>query len=246
MSITGFAGMRNLSGLELELTPPDEVYAGIAAPFTLRVHNRKRQLPSFLLSVRDGESSVQFAWVARRGDAAAVLPLTFPERGPATLATLTVASPFPVNFFVRFWRLPVNCALLVFPRPLPCAGLVAEGDGAGGSGGRRPTRGSGGEVERIEEYSGREPLKQIHWKLTARDSRIKVKRYVEAAATPLVIDPAELPGGLEERISCAAWLIRRWGEERPVGLRLTNEYYAPQQGRRQIRSLLAALACCKG
>lgn len=242
MSVTGYVGMKNLQGLSLELIAPDEVYAGLAAPFVLRVTNRKSRLPSFLLEFRYYEAVGLIPWLARQGEATTSLPLVFDQRGHGHVEALLVRSPFPVNFFIRSWRLPVAGTFVIFPHPLPGD---AAGDGEEGqqreSGGWRQ-RGVGGEIERIVDYSGREPLKQIHWKLSARSEQFKVKEYGDQAPQPLLIDPAVLPGGLEERLSRAAGLVRQWGMQRPVGLLLDDQRIEPQQGRRQMLRLLAALA----
>lgn len=97
-------------------------------------------------------------------------------------------------------------------------------------------------MERIVEYTGREPLKQIHWKLSARGDDFKVKEYGEPAGEPLLIEPDKLTGSLEERISKAAWLVRTFGEKRAVGLSLGDELVLPQHGKRQVRRLLGVLA----
>lgn len=242
MSVTGYVGMVNLQRLAVEVIPPPEVYAGQPASFTLRVTNRKRRLPSFLLSFSC--HGVNAALVHLPAAATLDLPfeLILPERGRTHLSTVQVSSPFPVSFFVRSWRLAVHRELLVYPRLLPCPEQAGGERGAPFSVGRRDERGSSGEVERIVEYSGREPLRQIHWKLSARSEGLKVKQYRAATAEPLMIELDALPGRLEERISCAAWMVHHWAPDRQVGLRLGEQVLQPLTGLRQMHQLLAALA----
>ena len=242
MSVTGYAGMVNLQGLSLELLPPEEVYAGSAATFNIRISNSKRRLPSFLLEISHAGSSVVFPYLEKSGSVNMPISMVFAERGMASIDNVSVRSPFPVNFFVRSWRLPVSCSFLVFPKIVPGSLPFSGGDGKKQEQGTLERRGSGGEVDRILEYTGREPLKQIHWKLSARSEDFKVKEYGEPAAEPLLIELKKLPGELEARISYAAWIAKRWGLERPVGMILDKEIIPPVQGRRQIRILLARLA----
>ena len=62
-------------------------------------------------------------------------------------------------------------------------------------------------------------------------------------APPLVIDLDTLGGhSLEERISRAAWLVRRWVQQRPVGLCCGSRTIAPATGRHQGALLLKELA----
>lgn len=245
MSVTGYAGMANLQRLDVELLPPPELYAGQPAPFTLRISNRKRYVPSFLLSFSCQGGVAVLAHLPADATVDLPLELSLPERGWRHLSSVLVSSPFPVGFFIRSWRFSIDRELLVYPRLVPCQ---ESGGGRGGSraaAGRHDERSSSGEVERIVEYSGREPLRQIHWKLSARAEELKVKQYRSATAEPLLIELDDLPGRLEERICCAAWLVHHWAAERPVGLHLGGQRLQPQAGLRQMHQLLAALAVYK-
>ena len=242
MSVTGYSGMANLQRLSVELLPPSELYAGQPASFTLRVSNRKRRVPSFLLSFACQGGVTVLAHLPAAATVNLPFELSLPERGWTTVSSVLVSSPFPVGFFIRSWRLSIDRELLVYPRLVPCQ---ESGGGRGGSraaAGRYDQRSSSGEVERIVEYSGREPLRQIHWKLSARAEELKVKQYRSATAEPLVIELDALPGRLEERICCAAWLVHHWATERPVGLHVGGQQLPPQAGLRQMHQLLAALA----
>jgi uncharacterized protein (DUF58 family) len=83
----------------------------------------------------------------------------------------------------------------------------------------------------------------IHWKLSARGDDLLVKEFGRHAAPPLVIDLDTLAGNtLEERISQAAWLVRRWVHQRPVGLCRGGRTIPPASGRVQGAVLLKELA----
>lgn len=244
MSITGLAGMLNIKGLTPELLPPEEVFAGVVTSFRLRIHNTKRWLPSFLIRAEceDGQG-VTIPLLPRAGFATGDIALTFPRRGHAVINRITVSSPFPVNFFTRYWVFPVEAAFVVFPHLVQG---TASGDGvearqAGVS--ARHERGLDGELERITVYSGSEPLRMIHWKHSARANDLFVKQFGRQAAAPLMIDLEKLSGqNLEERISRAAWLVRRWVQERPVGLKLDTHTIPSATGHRQGLILLTELA----
>lgn len=242
MSVTGYAGMVNLQQLDLELLPPPELYVGQPTPFMLRITNRKRYFPSYLLTFFRGDVRASIVYLPSTTTALLPFELVFAERGRVLLDGFQVSSPFPVSFFVRSWRLAVQLELLVYPRLIPCQGAGGGDDGIHPAEGHRDQRGSSGEVERIVDYTGRESLRQIHWKHSARSGELKVKECSAAVAEPLVIDLSALSGGLEERVSCAAWMVHRWTLDRPVGLLLGDVRIAPLAGRRQMQQLLAALA----
>lgn len=244
MAVTGYAGMLNLQGVTPELIPPPELFAGSPAAFRLRLHNRKSRLPSFLLRVEcaDGQGTL-LPVVPPVSVSDAPLQLIFRRRGRTSIGEVRISSPFPVNFFTRFWTFRLDDDLIVYPRLIPVniAGESATARQTGAA--LQRERGLDGELERIAAYSGREPLRAIHWKLSARGEGLLVKEFGRQSAPPLLIDPEELSGGtLEERISRAAWLVRRFAQERPVGLRLGGRVISPDNGRIHGTLLLKELA----
>ena len=244
MSVTGLAGMINLKRLIPELLPPAEIFAGSATPFRLRLHNEKQSLPSFLIRVECGNGQgVTLPVVPHASVVESTLQMTFARRGLARIGTIRISSSFPVNFFTRFWSFSMDEELIVYPRLMQGA---AAGDGAEtrqNGAVNRQGRGQDGELERIAGYSGREPLRVIHWKLSARADDLLVKEFGRQSVQPLVIDPERLAGNsLEERISQAAWLVRRTVQDRPVGLRLNGRTIPPASGRVQGAALLKELA----
>lgn len=244
MSVTGMAGMLNLKGLTPRLVPPEEIYAGSPACFRLELHNAKRRLPSFLIRLEcQGGRALDLPLVPPDRIISATMGFTFPRRGETRLTSITLSSPFPVNFFTRYWTFSLDSTCVVFPR------LVAGSEGGDGEGARRQgdslhlARGVDGELERISGYSGREPLRMIHWKLSARGDQLLVKEFGRQSRQPLIIDLEQQPGrDLEERISSAAWLVKRWVSLRPVGLRLADRCIAAGTGRRHGMRLLTELA----
>lgn len=246
MSVTGYAGMTNLRKLSVEIEPPTELYAGTAAPFTIRVRNHKRRFPSFLLAIDcTGGTDIpaKIPMVERNGEVNGIAFISFPQRGMAVVEEIRLTSPFPVGFFFRYASFRISRTVLVFPALTPCT-LSSTASGRAKSGERTlRARGMDGELERISTYSGTEPLKMIHWKISARSKELMVKEFGTLSAEPLIIDLRELaPHDLEERISCAAWLVRRWVESRPVGLRIGDRIIAAGGGSRHGSRLLTELA----
>ena len=234
----------NLKGLEPELLPPDELFAGTATPFRLRLRNAKQHLPSFLIRIDcDNGQGTALMVVPPASTVETSVTMSFPRRGPARIGSVRVSSPFPVNFFTRFWVFSMDDDLVVFPRLLqgvPAGDAAAEST-AGST--ARYERGLDGELERIAVYSGREPLRAIHWKLSARGDELLVKEFGRQSQPPLVIDLDRMAGcDLEERISRAAWLVRHAVHERPVGLSLGGSTIPPATGRAHGALLLRELA----
>lgn len=244
MSITGMAGMLNIRGLVPQLLPPEEIFAGSPATFRLKLHNTKARIPSFLIRLQCQEGKpVTIPLVPAGEPVFASMGLTFPQRGEARVASVCISSPFPVNFFTRYWTINLDSSFVVFPRLLPGAG-AGDSREAERQGSRvNLARGLDGELERIYGYTGCEPLRMIHWKLSARSDELLVKEFGRQAMTPLIIDPEQQPGlTLEERLSTAAWLVKRWVLRRPVGLRLADRTIPAAIGHHQAIRLLTELA----
>ncbi len=243
MAVSGLLGHSNLTGVTLTVETPEEIYDGIETLLTLRLANRRRWLPACLLRFEVQGGGAGCHLLPRGGTRSLALPVTFAGRGVHRLEGARVISNFPINFFVRSRFLVLDQKVTVFPTPrrvpLPATAgtLATRGERAAG-------RGYEGELTRIGDYRGGEPLKLIHWKLSARQNHLMVKELSAAGAPPLLIDPAQLPGsGLEERLRGACWLIgAAWRAGRPVGLRLGAVTLPPAVGRTHKLRLLTALA----
>lgn len=171
------------------------------------------------------------------------MTVIFSQRGAAVIRKAAVKSPFPVNFFIRsnIYELDESC--LVFPEPLPLpqgwdTGSVFE------TGSRTQRRkGSSTDTESIGAYTEAEPLKQIHWKLSARHDELLVKEMSAETGRPVTIDLDALPGGVEDRLGHATFLINdliRSG--RAVGLKIGERNILPELSRSHRLKLLAELA----
>jgi uncharacterized protein (DUF58 family) len=244
MAISGVLGKRNIEGCILNVELPAEIYDGRPTLAALRLENAKRLLPSFLVTVNVFDQRILFPLVPRHGEARRQVTVSFRGRGRKNFTSAQIASIFPINFFVRRRRLAFSGQCLVFPAPVPCAG--AEGEAPRRARGEAATRQAGyeGDLRRITTYRGGEPLKLIHWKLSARHDELKVKEFSAGGGEPVTIDPALLPGAdLEARLRCASFLVESYlRRERPVGLRLGGRRIAPATGRSQKRKLLTELA----
>jgi uncharacterized protein (DUF58 family) len=244
MAATGYAGMLNIKGIIPELLPPDELFAGSPGRFRVVLRNEKKYIPSFLIRIGSSDKAeTLIPFLAAGEDRETTLELVFPMRGRHRIGQVRVSSPFPVNFFTRYWNFQLDTVCLVFPQLIPLVGRPA-GDGNHRFGTSNTTsRGQDGELEGIREYSGGEPLRAIHWKLSARGDDLLVKEFGSQSAPPLVIRPEALPGaGIEEKLSCAAWLVRQQVMVQPVGLVLKERNILPAIGRRHGAKLLTELA----
>jgi uncharacterized protein (DUF58 family) len=156
---------------------------------------------------------------------------------------VAVSSPFPVNFFVRSNIYSVDESCLVFPEPLPLS-MDRHGESTVATGNRvERRRGSSTDTESIGAYTEAEPLKQIHWKLSARHDELLVKEMSAESGKPVIIELDELPGGNEQRLGHAAFLVNALiSEGRAVGLKTGAKTVLPEYSKSHRLKLLAELA----
>lgn len=243
MSLSGWLGRKNLQRLQVHWDPPEEIYAGTPAIARLQVINDKPRWPSFLLDLMAPTASGLIAALPA-GQRADVFPqLHFRQRGTHPLPAVEIHSPFPVNFFVRRIGRATAQNCLVLPRPRPVKNLWPE-DGQGQSSDLQPRRSiSEGDFYSLQAYSG-EPMRQIHWRQSARQQALQVKQLAASGPPPLQIDLQQLPGSsVEVRLGQACWLIQRCAlQNRPVGLTLGQRRWPVATGAAHRRTLLRELA----
>ncbi len=244
MSVTGVTGWLNIRSLKVETFFPDEIYAGLPTLIVIELKNIKRYFPSFLLRLSAGEEKVVVPIIGRAGQERFTLLYRFPERGPFSFTKITVCSSFPVNFFVRCCIVAAEEKCLVFPAPRPGAiNIVSSGRDRRG----QPFEGGSGQdgdIEKIGNYTGMEPFKLIHWRLTAKHDELKVKELGITSQEPVLIDVAEDAGSvMEERLGNAVYHLNRLLRAgHPVGLRIGQKIIPPAATRTHRLSLLSELA----
>ncbi|PLX81051.1 MAG: hypothetical protein C0616_06225 [Desulfuromonas sp.] len=243
MALSGLLGKTNLDRLHASLAPPDEIYAGQTVRAKLNLGNRRRFLPGFLLEAEFGEGKTILPLVAVGDEESVSIPMNFSRRGRHPMPDLWIHSRYPINFFIRSIKIPVEGEVLVFPEPKPGPLPPSEQREQAAEQSLRSAPGHDGDLRSIGDYVGSEPLKAIHWKLSARHEGLKVKQYAALGSRPVVIDLNKLPGGLEERLSSACFQVRELTRQgRPVGFRSGKELIAAGVGQGHKRHILRVLA----
>jgi len=243
MAVSGLLGKRNIEGIDLRLSLPGEIFAGQPTLLTVELRNHRRRFPGFLLEVRLAGSQARWNLLAPGETRSRALTFSFPCRGRQPVPEIELCSCFPVSFFYRSFRLHLDTAAVIYPAPIPVrrpsGGTTTDARGLEAS--RRS--GQEGDLRGIGDYQGGEPLKSIHWKLSARQDQLKVKQQTGIDRPPLMIELSSLTGSLEERLGQATHLaLQALRENRPTGLRLPTALLPPDSGREHKRRLLTELA----
>jgi uncharacterized protein (DUF58 family) len=244
MAVSGVFGWMNIRNVELYFELPEEIYDGLETLLTIRLLNRKQLIPSFLIRVRVPGGDVRFTLVGRSARESGSVVSVFHGRGERPAGEICLESSFPINFFVRNRKYDFRETIVVFPAPRACPTQTAIGEK--GKRGETTVRhlGTDGDLLRIRDYTGCEPLKLVHWRISAKHETLKVREMTSSAGIPLVIDMDDFPqSNIESTLSCCVFLVNRLiRENRPVGLKAGSLFIMPDLTRAHRLKLLTQLA----
>jgi len=244
MGISGFLGRKNLSGLDFEVELPEEIFAGVEFPVKIKLKNRKRFFPSFLISLNLEGKKYVVPYIDPNGSYEFHILHRYDTRGKKDIDHFEVCSVFPFNFFVRCSVYHKNIPLLVYPRPLKCPfppDYSKKGKTEGSFSSDRV--GFYDEMVSVRDYSPGDPLKYIHWKASAKTGVLKTKELTDSSNKPVIIELEKIRGSKEEKISCATYLILelyRMGV--PFGLKYGSRIINPELSRKQKVLILTELS----
>jgi uncharacterized repeat protein (TIGR01451 family) len=190
-------------GLACERPSRSQLTEGERVEFSLTVRNRGRlprfglilqdTLPSWLLPVTPPEALVPLLRGGR--SATASYRLLAGKRGVYSLGPVQVIGSDPLGLFRARRSLPGRTEVVVHPSPIPLGyGTYAGGVAYGGlqvSAATLP--GDGVESHSVREYMPGDELRRIHWKSTARRSRLAVIEFDPSLTgdLTLVLDMAQ-------------------------------------------------------
>ncbi|MEW6720016.1 MAG: DUF58 domain-containing protein [Thermodesulfobacteriota bacterium] len=211
--VSGFLSEWALRRVSLSARGASEAFAGQEAFLAVACSAFGKRFPSVSLTARfrigDETLTVRFPDIAPRGTATRVVPYLPARRGRLSPAAGTLSTRFPFSLFEKTMDVPIPADLLVYPRPAapdsrdigkPKAGLSENPMHAGRSGAF--PRGA-------RELLPMDPVRNIHWKATARMGRWMVKeREAEIApAVELRVPVPCPPGEFEARLSAACGAV---------------------------------------
>ncbi len=241
MLMSGIFSILNLKGIKVVLLPPAEIYARRKIAFRLLLE-KEGLFPSFMLRVSSSIDEVFFLIVDKRG-AEGTINFVFANRGIVEEVCLFISSEFPLNLFVRSFEMKVKVNITVFPEPLktPLPIEMSNYEKEGGMPYKSTVKGYE-ELKDIREYNG-EPLKLVHWKLSAKKGSLMVKEMVMEEKNPVVLDLDKVEGNTEEKLSKLTYLIIELLDMGyAVGLVLREKEIPPDRGNLHKLRMLRELA----
>jgi len=182
---------RSLAGLEVEVHAPAETRQGQDTPVDLVVHNRGRSA-RWCLVASDEHLGGATTWIGtvRPGERVTVTTVRgAPRRGEAHTGLAQLGSAAPFGVAERRRLRPVHAATLVLPRTEPLGSLTfVETTTSRDSATRtEPRRGQGREYLSVREYRPGDPMRHVHWRLTARHGELMVREFEQERTPRLAI-----------------------------------------------------------
>ncbi|HTG46251.1 MAG TPA: DUF58 domain-containing protein [Actinomycetota bacterium] len=183
-----FAALR---GLNAELAVPVEATQGEPTTIELRLQNRRRGV-RWGVRARDEhlEPADVFLAAVRPGERVDVVTARTPaRRGAVATSSLTLRSAAPFGVADRVRRVRVGATTLVLPRvfPLPELPFVEEVGTPEPAIAASPRRGNGPDYLAVRSYRAGDPLRHVHWGLTAKHGEVMVREFEEERTRRLAI-----------------------------------------------------------
>ena len=218
---------RAVSGLEVEVGAPTEARQGEETPVDLVVCNRGRAVRWGVVA-SDEHLGGATVWIGtvRPGERVTVTTARgAPRRGEAHTGWAQLRSSAPFGVAERRARREVETATLVLPRteplgPLPFVDTTTSRETATRT---EPRRGQGREYLSVREYRPGDPMRHVHWGLTARHGELMVREFEQERTPRLAIWLDTEPDDVDalDRCCTAAASIVDSATATGAGVRLT-------------------------
>jgi len=251
--VSGVTSRANVRGVGVNLRTPEEIHAGEQFDVSIRLDNRSRFVPRWLLVFWLGERrrARLIPYLAPGASGRGSIRLEMERRGRHRLGPGHLSSLFPFGLFRKGMRYREAVEVVVLPRLL--SDPVPTIDGGGERGDRTASRpGFGHDLRSLRHFRAGDDPRGVHWKQTARTgTMIFTERDAEEGMRlSIVFDngAGRLGEGarraeFEHLVSAAATAGCHYLERGFTVELVTREGVVPfASGRRQRLALLYALA----
>jgi uncharacterized protein (DUF58 family) len=199
--MSGILSSITLSGIEMRLELPENIFAGQAVRAQIQLENEKLTLPSFSLRVEAAitkkspaiallETPVYFPYVPKRESVRQNVPITFARRGAYRQDAFRIVTRFPFGFLQKARRVELRAEALVYPSVEPSRDffeILPALQGALES----LSKGGGHDLYALRGYVPTDSARHVHWKASARSGSLMVREFTreDDCRVLLVLDP---------------------------------------------------------
>ena len=256
--MSGILSEQCLRHLVIRRVIPDNMFANRPATVTLAVANRQPRLPSFSLRVLDiveGKAVDRGIHVLHLPAGASVsqsYPVLFARRGRHRIDGVKIQTRFPFGLFIKSANLFLISDLVVYPELRPLPESLVHDLAVLGYDQALSKRGPGIGLYNLREYQHGDDSRTIHWKTTARQSRLIVRetetedlRQV-TLALPTAVPDDHASEGFERAVSLTASLAAHFHQQGFAIRLLVGAQEVPHGvGEPHLYRMLHVLALCE-
>lgn len=248
--VSGVLSEWTLRGTSVQVRHASEAFAAADCLLALTCSASGKRFPAMAISaavaVAGDGGTVRFPDIPAGRSVTRLVTFRPARRGPVPAFPCTISTRFPFALFEKSLRVEIPAGrLIVYPEPAPPGEERGDGSEDAPDGGASPAGRQGPQPRGAREHMPADPVRDIHWKASAKAGKWMVKeREAEPARVPDIRIPACPPGDeLERRLSGACGRILRLERQgRPfrlwIGGRLAVDASHPDRRRRAL-SLLA-------
>jgi uncharacterized protein (DUF58 family) len=188
--VSGVISNLVLYGLDVKLDSPDAIHAGQKTVSLLTLINTKKHFPSFSVTLRgtldgrdkDGPGLIfenqDFPYLQPREQTTFRVENEFRQRGVYPYRGFEVRTKFPFGFVIRGRNVGEAGRITVYPRIRELKGLLHQFPYLMGEASRN-RKGLGAGLYNIRDYQQGDDARFVHWKSSAKLSRLMMKEFVE-------------------------------------------------------------------
>ena len=256
--MSGILSEQCLRRLVMRRVIPDTIFANSPATVTLSIANRQPKLPSFSLRVLDivegkaVDRGIHILHLPAGASVSQSYPVLFTRRGRHRIDGVRVQTRFPFGLFIKSASFFISSDLVVYPELRPLSERLVHDLAVLGYDQALPKRGPGSGLYNLREYQHGDDSRIIHWKTTARQSRLIVRetetedlRQV-TLALPTAVPEDCAPECFEQAVSLTASLAAHFQQQGFAVRLLVGAQEAPHGvGEPHLYRMLHALALCE-
>lgn len=188
-----------IAEIRVERDAPSTVPQGVSFRVTYRFRNAKKLIPSFAARITESLGGAEVMAVAGFAAAGREIMVKAPaiaeRRGRLSFHGMTISTTAPFGWFAKQKRVPLPGSIIALPR---ADSREVDRDMIASLGEEKPVHkpGRGEQLFGFRKYTRGDPVKEIHWKTSARtgDLMLREREADEERKLRIVLDlPLSLP-----------------------------------------------------
>ncbi len=206
--------------LHVRVSHASEAFASRDSLLAVTCKVERRRFPAISVSVSTGlPGAGRNAWFSEIAPGTAetrVIPYRPARRGPVPSFTCTVSTRFPFALFEKSKEVSMReSPLIVYPEPGGPRARSAAADSGEPASGQTVSGSEGASIRGVRDHLPTDPVRNIHWKKSARLAKwmVKEKEAETAQASEISLPVPSPPREFERMVSRACALVLRCERE---------------------------------